>query len=66
MVADALWELPEHYRAALVMRHLEGASFAAIAQRLERSEEVVRKLWARALVRIRDQLRYPETRSERT
>src|SRR5205807_1106448 len=45
LLADALGRLPEDYREVLVLRHLEGLTFPAIAERLGRSEDSVTKLW---------------------
>jgi RNA polymerase sigma-70 factor (ECF subfamily) len=52
-LADALAELPEDYREVLVLRHLEGLAFAAVAARMGRTEDSVKNLWARALARLR-------------
>ena len=54
--ADALAQLPEHYRDVLVLRHLEGLSFPEIAQRMGRSQDSVEKLWVRGLDRLRQVL----------
>jgi RNA polymerase sigma-70 factor (ECF subfamily) len=53
LVADALDQLPEHYREVLVLRHLEGLSFAEVAKKMGRSLGAVEKLWMRALARLR-------------
>src|SRR5262249_49156037 len=53
LLATALQELPEDYREVLILHHLQGLRFAAVAQRLGRSLDSVEKLWARALVRLR-------------
>src|SRR5262249_41212918 len=55
----ALACLPEHYRQVVLMRHQEGLSFEAIGQRLERSGEAVRKLWARAVEQLQQILEPP-------
>jgi RNA polymerase sigma-70 factor (ECF subfamily) len=52
-LAQALERLPEDYRAVLVLHHLEGCDFPEVARRLGRSVEAVKKLWARALARLR-------------
>jgi len=57
MVADeermqllaALDRLPEHYRVVIELRHKEGLDYQEIGNRLQRSAEAVRKLWARAV-----------------
>jgi RNA polymerase sigma-70 factor (ECF subfamily) len=51
-----LAKLPESYREALILRHLEGMSFPAVARRMGRSVDSVKKLWARALPCLRDAL----------
>lgn len=53
LLADALRQLPETYREVIVLRHLEGLKFPEIAERLGRTEEGVKKTWARALARLR-------------
>jgi RNA polymerase sigma-70 factor (ECF subfamily) len=54
ILAEALARLPEHYREVLILRHLEELSFPEIAQRLERSLDSVKNLWARALAQLRE------------
>lgn len=53
LVADALAQLPEHYREVIVLRHLEGLPPDEVAERMGRTADSVRKLWARALVQLR-------------
>lgn len=53
LLADALGRLPEDYREAIVLRHLEGLSFPEVARRMGRTEDSVKKLWARGLARLR-------------
>jgi RNA polymerase sigma-70 factor (ECF subfamily) len=53
LLADALKQLPADYREVLILRHLEGLTFAQVAQRLGRTEDSVQKLWVRALARLR-------------
>jgi RNA polymerase sigma-70 factor (ECF subfamily) len=53
LLADALAQLPDDYREALVLRHLEGLSFPAVAARMGRSLDSVEKLWMRGLARLR-------------
>jgi RNA polymerase sigma-70 factor (ECF subfamily) len=57
LLADALERLPADYRAVIVWRHLDGLPFADVAQRMGRSVESVKSLWARALARLRCTLR---------
>jgi RNA polymerase sigma-70 factor (ECF subfamily) len=49
----ALAQLPEHYRVALHLRHQENCSFEEIGQRTGRSEEAARKVWARAVEKLK-------------
>jgi RNA polymerase sigma-70 factor (ECF subfamily) len=53
LLADALGRLPEAYREAIILRHLEGLSFPEVARRMQRSVDSVKNLWARALGRLR-------------
>jgi RNA polymerase sigma-70 factor (ECF subfamily) len=53
LLADALERLPPDYREAIVLRQVEGLSFAEIAQRMGRTLASVEKLWVRGLVRLR-------------
>jgi RNA polymerase sigma-70 factor (ECF subfamily) len=55
-LAEALERLPEDYREVLVLRHLEGLTFAEVARRMDRSLDSVDKLWTRALARLRGAL----------
>jgi RNA polymerase sigma-70 factor, ECF subfamily len=57
LLANALALLPEDYREVLILRHLEGLTFPAVAQRMERSLDSVKKLWMRALERLRRSLK---------
>jgi RNA polymerase sigma-70 factor (ECF subfamily) len=52
-LAQALEGLPADYREVLVLRHLEECEFPEVARRMDRSVEAVKKLWARALARLR-------------
>lgn len=53
LLADALRQLSDDYREVIVLRHLEGLSFPDVSRRMGRSEDSVKKLWARALARLR-------------
>jgi len=52
----ALETLPEDYRQVIVWRYQEEQSFAQIAQRMNRSENAVRKLWFRAIERLEQEM----------
>jgi RNA polymerase sigma-70 factor (ECF subfamily) len=56
LLATALQTLSADHRQVIVLRHLEGLTFPEIARRMERTEEGVKKLWARALARLRTTL----------
>lgn len=53
LVAEALARLPDDYQTAIVLRHLEGLSFAEVAERMGRTVDSVEKLWLRGLTRLR-------------
>jgi len=53
LLADALGRLPDDYREVLVLRHLEGLPFAEVAARMGRGVDATKKLWTRALDRLR-------------
>jgi len=55
-LAAALARLAPQDRKVLELRHWEGLSFVAMAPLLGRSEEAVRKLWYRAVARLRAEL----------
>jgi RNA polymerase sigma-70 factor, ECF subfamily len=52
----AMLGLPEHYRQVIQWHHQERLSFEAIAERIGSSSEAARKIWARALLRLREEL----------
>jgi RNA polymerase sigma-70 factor (ECF subfamily) len=52
-LTQALERLPEDYREVLVLHHLQECNFTEVARRMQRSVEAVKKLWARALARLR-------------
>ena len=53
ILAEALGRLPADYREVLILRNLEELTFPEVAVRMDRSVDSVRKLWARALARLR-------------
>ena len=55
-LADALAELPDHYREAIVLRNIEGLPFAEVANRMGKTVNSVEKLWLRGLSALRKQL----------
>jgi RNA polymerase sigma-70 factor (ECF subfamily) len=54
LLANALARLPADYREAVILRHLEELSFPEIAVQMGRSVDSVKKLWIRALARLRE------------
>ncbi|EMB18779.1 sigma-70 family RNA polymerase sigma factor [Rhodopirellula europaea] len=52
-LAEALESLPEHYREVIVLRHVEGMSFADVAKSMDKSVDSVEKLWVRGLAKLR-------------
>lgn len=54
LMAEALAGLPDDMQQVLLGRHVDGLSHAAIAQRLDRTEQAVRMLYLRALRRLRE------------
>jgi RNA polymerase sigma-70 factor (ECF subfamily) len=52
-LADALARLPADYREAIVLRNLEELAFPEVADRMGRSVDSVKKLWARGLAQLR-------------
>ena len=54
-----LARLPADYRQVIALRYQDELSFEEIGKLMERSAEAVRKLWWRALGRLRDELETP-------
>jgi RNA polymerase sigma-70 factor (ECF subfamily) len=57
LLGDALERLPADYREAMILRQVEGLPSEQVAERMGRSVASVRKLWARGLIELRQQLR---------
>jgi RNA polymerase sigma-70 factor (ECF subfamily) len=57
ILANALQQLPEHYREVIILHQLEDLSFPEVAERLGRTVDSVKNLWIRALARLRHLLR---------
>lgn len=51
----ALLRLPEEYRQVIVLRYEDGKTFEEIGPLMNRSPDAARKLWARAMDRLRDE-----------
>ena len=56
LVDTLLAALPAEYQQVLRLRHAEGLPFVEIAQRMNRSADAARKLWARAIDRLQGDL----------
>lgn len=56
LLADALTKLPDDYCDIIVQRHLQGRSFASIANRTNRSLDSVKSAWRRAIIKLRETL----------
>jgi RNA polymerase sigma-70 factor (ECF subfamily) len=52
----AVERLPEDYRTVIDLRNLKELPFEDVAQRMGRSSAAVRKLWTRAMDRLRQEL----------
>ena len=53
LLSEALETLPSTYREVILLRNLEGLSFAEVAARMGRTEDSVKNIWLRALGRLR-------------
>jgi RNA polymerase sigma-70 factor (ECF subfamily) len=53
VLSDALAELSEDHREVIVLHHLEGLDWDAVAQRMGRTTGAARMLWTRALKQLR-------------
>jgi RNA polymerase sigma-70 factor (ECF subfamily) len=58
-LANALAELPDHYRDAIVLYHLQRKSIKDVAMEMDRTEDSIKKLLARALISLQTALRGP-------
>lgn len=57
ILVRALEQLPDHYREVLLLRQQQNCSFPEIAQRMGRTAEGARKLWARAIEQLKEILK---------
>ncbi len=58
-IERALHRLPEDYSQVVRLRYREERSFEEIAEIMERSQNAVRKLWARAIERLQQEMEKP-------
>ena len=56
LLADAVSELPPHYREVFILRTLEHVPFEEVAVRMGRTVGAVRMIWTRALERLNARL----------
>jgi RNA polymerase sigma-70 factor (ECF subfamily) len=56
-IADALAQLDPHYREVVILHNLEELPMSIVAEKMGRSVDSVRKLWARAVVQLRQLLK---------
>lgn len=54
---QAMGRLPDEFRRVIEMRNWQLLNFARIGEELNRSEDAARKLWVRAIDRLRQELR---------
>jgi RNA polymerase sigma-70 factor (ECF subfamily) len=62
----ALERLPDVYRQAIELRHAGNLTFQSLGERLGRSEEAARKVWARAVRKLQEELGIDGTRQRRS
>jgi RNA polymerase sigma-70 factor (ECF subfamily) len=55
---QALARLPADYREVIVLRNLQRLPFDAIAATMGRSTSAVKKLWSRAILKLKDQMKH--------
>jgi RNA polymerase sigma-70 factor (ECF subfamily) len=53
LFSDALSRLPDDYREVIVLRHLEGLTFAGVGERMGKTVDSIEKLWLRAVAKLR-------------
>lgn len=59
-LANTIANLPPEYKEVIVLRHIEGLPFAAVAQRMNRTPGATRMLWMRAIERLREAMQSRE------
>ena len=57
VIDDAMHELPEGDRDAVLLRYFEGRAFGELGAKLGISEDAARMLWKRAVERLKRELR---------
>lgn len=56
-VRAAISRLPSHYREVVELHHFQKMSFVTIGKRKGKTSEAMRKIWGRAILRLRGQLK---------
>ncbi|MGH7193366.1 MAG: RNA polymerase sigma factor, partial [Candidatus Saccharimonadales bacterium] len=56
LLADALAELSPDHREVIILRSIEERDWPEIAEKMKRTTDAVRVLWARALKQLRPHL----------
>lgn len=56
-VATAIDQLPTDYRDVIILKHVQGMTIPEVASEMGRTVDSVRKLWARALIKLRKALK---------
>lgn len=56
LLANAMAKLSDDYREVIILRQLEELSFPEVAERMGRTLDSVKNLWARALVKLRREM----------
>lgn len=56
LLNNAMAALPEEYQTVLRLRNWDELSFPEIGQRMDRTDEAARKLWARAVARLQQEV----------
>lgn len=64
-IDDALARLPDDQRHAIILRNQQHLSFEAIGARIGRTADAARKLWARAVERLQEELGQSDDSSSR-
>jgi RNA polymerase sigma-70 factor (ECF subfamily) len=53
VLANALEQLPEHYREIILLHEFQDLSFPEVSRRMGRTVDSVKNLWTRALTQLR-------------
>lgn len=64
LLSDAMSRLPTEYAQVVQLRNFDGLSLAEVATQMDRSPEAARKLWARAIERLKRELKTSDERTK--